>query len=218
MQQRNLTEHVSLSGETELSGKALKVLQAARKVFLAHGFSAATTDMIQREAGVSKSTVYAHFTNKEALFTAVIKSECTAFTRALHNIRFQPGRLKETLGILARTYLDVVLSPSGLALYRVAIAESARFPALAHTFYRAGPQVSARLVADLLAGASQSGEVNFGDTSLEAAACMFVNLVRSELQLQYLTYPDSPPSAAQIDTWVTNVVTLFMRAYGGGDK
>ena len=162
MQQRNLTEHVSLSGETELSGKALKVLQAARKVFLTHGFSAATTDMIQREAGVSKSTVYAHFTNKEALFTAVIKSECTAFTRALHNIRFQPGRLKETLGILARTYLDVVLSPSGLALYRVAIAESARFPALAHTFYLAGPQVSARLVADLLAGASQSGEVNFG--------------------------------------------------------
>ena len=52
MQQRNLTEHVSLSGETELSGKALKVLQAARKVFLTHGFSAATTDMIQREAGV----------------------------------------------------------------------------------------------------------------------------------------------------------------------
>lgn len=41
----------------ELNTKALTVLRAARNVFLTHGFSA-TTDMIQREAGVSKSTVY----------------------------------------------------------------------------------------------------------------------------------------------------------------
>src|SRR3546814_6513872 len=44
----------------DLNAKALTVLRAARNVFLTHGFSAATTDMIQREAGVSKSTVYAH--------------------------------------------------------------------------------------------------------------------------------------------------------------
>src|SRR3546814_15157410 len=35
----------------ELNTKALTVLRAARNVFLTHGFSA-TTDMIQREAGV----------------------------------------------------------------------------------------------------------------------------------------------------------------------
>jgi AcrR family transcriptional regulator len=40
-------------------------------VFLANGFSAATTDMIQQAAGVSKSTVYSHYPNKEALFAAV---------------------------------------------------------------------------------------------------------------------------------------------------
>src|SRR3546814_1070545 len=49
----------------ELNAKALTVLRAARNIFLTHGFSAATTDMIQREAGVSKSTVYAHYANKE---------------------------------------------------------------------------------------------------------------------------------------------------------
>ncbi|MEI8618048.1 TetR/AcrR family transcriptional regulator [Pseudoalteromonas sp. B193] len=59
--------------ELELGAKARTVLQAARKIFLTHGFNGATTDMIQREAGVSKSTVYAHFTNKETLFLAVIK-------------------------------------------------------------------------------------------------------------------------------------------------
>ena len=42
-----------------LTEKQLTVLLAASDVFLEHGFSAATTDMIQQRAGVSKATVYA---------------------------------------------------------------------------------------------------------------------------------------------------------------
>ena len=92
--------------------KALTVLRAALNVFLTHGFSAATTDMIQREAGVSKSTVYAHYANK-ALFTAVIEAECAAFTNTVHGIEFRPGKLRETLTMLAKAYLDIVLSLAG---------------------------------------------------------------------------------------------------------
>ena len=76
--------------ELELGAKARTVLHAARKIFLIHGFNGATTDMIQREAGVSKSTVYAHFANKEILFLAVIKSECEIFTASIDNITFKP--------------------------------------------------------------------------------------------------------------------------------
>jgi AcrR family transcriptional regulator len=43
----------------ERSGKEAVVLKAAAPVFLTHGFSAAISDMIQREAGVSKATMYA---------------------------------------------------------------------------------------------------------------------------------------------------------------
>src|SRR3546814_13226883 len=64
---------------------------------------------------VSKSTVYAHYANKEALFTAVIEAECAAFTKTVHGIEFHPGKLRETLTLLAKAYLDIVLSPSGLA-------------------------------------------------------------------------------------------------------
>src|SRR3546814_11745036 len=82
--------------------------------------------MIQREAGVSKSTVYAHYANKEALFTAVIEAECAPFTNTVHGIEFRPGKLRETLTMLAKAYLDIVLSPGGLALFRVVIAEGDR--------------------------------------------------------------------------------------------
>src|SRR3546814_9810578 len=61
MRRTNQVMTTSPPSSGELNAKALTVLRAARTVFLTHGFSAATTDMIQREAGVSKSTVYAHY-------------------------------------------------------------------------------------------------------------------------------------------------------------
>ena len=102
--------------ELELGAKARTVLHAARKIFLIHGFNGATTDMIQREAGVSKSTVYAHFANKEILFLAVIKSECEIFTASIDNITFKPGNLTENLRRLGHAYLQIALSETAMAL------------------------------------------------------------------------------------------------------
>ena len=207
-------ESAPLPGGEEPSFKARTVLRAARDVFLTHGFSAATTDMIQREAGVSKSTVYAHYATKEALFDAVIEDECAALMQSMRGIKIQPGKLKENLTALARAYLDIVLSPRGLSLFRVVIAEAPRFPKLARTFYLAGPQVIANMVADCLGAAVAAGEADLSDLGRDAAARLFTNLVRGESQLQCLTHPDAIPSAAQIDQWTGEAVTTFMRAYG----
>lgn len=201
-------------GNAELSAKARTVLEAARDVFLTHGFSAATTDMIQREAGVSKSTVYAHYPNKEALFVAVIEAECAVFAATLRGMEPRPGRLREVLTALAGAYLDIVLSPTGLALFRVVVAEAPRFPDLARTFYLAGPQVIANVVADHLAVAMASDEVDLAEVGREAAANLFINLVRAGPQLQCLTHPGASPSAAQMDQWTNEAVSTFMRAYG----
>jgi hypothetical protein len=57
--------------------------------------------------------------------------------------------------MLARAYLDIVLSPGGLAVFRVVIAEGPRFPKLARTFYLAGPQVMTTMVSEQLANERQ---------------------------------------------------------------
>lgn len=203
-----------LPAEGEPGAKAYTVLRAARKIFLTHGFGSATTDMIQREAAVSKSTVYAHYANKEALFFAVVEAECRAFAETVRAIKFCPGQLKETLTALARAYLEIVLSPSGLALHRIIVSEGPRFPALAKTFYLAGPSVITAMVADYFANAAASSEVDLGDLEYDEAARVFMNMVRSEPQLFSLTHPDAPPGKAQIERWVVVVVQTFMRAYG----
>lgn len=208
------TQPASPLHSNELNAKALTVLRAARNVFLSHGFSAATTDMIQREAGVSKSTVYAYYANKEALFTAVIEAECTALTDTVNGIEFRPGKLRETLTMLAQAYLNIVLSPSGLALFRVVVAEAQRFPRLARAFYLAGPQVMTATVAEQLAHAAESGEVDLSEIGRDTAASLFINLVRGEPQFQCLTHPEATPSSAQIDQWAHAAVVTFMLAYG----
>jgi AcrR family transcriptional regulator len=196
-------------------------MAAARSVFLSHGFSAATTDMIQQAAGVSKATVYSHYPTKEALFIAVIDAECERFIASVRALRFESTRLGDVLMALAQAYLAIVLSPSALDLFRVTVAEAPRFPELARKFYLAGPQPLYEIVAAHLDEAAGRGEMDFSAVGRDVAASLFVNLVRGELQLQCLTHPGSVPSAAQRDLWARAAVTTFVRAYGrraGGNE
>src|SRR3546814_16376561 len=80
---------------------------------------------------------------------------------------------------------------------------------LARTFYLAGPQVMTAMVAEQLANAAASGEVDLGEIGRETAASLFNNLVRGEPQLQCLTHPDAAPSSAQIDQWANAAVVTF---------
>lgn len=196
--------------------KAVAILQAARTVFLEHGFSAATTDMIQQQAGVSKSTVYAHFSTKEKLFIAVVEAECESFLSRIQSIEFQPKGLEALLYKLAHTYLEIVLSPVALAQYRVLVGEAPKFPELAHRFYQAGPRSMIQRATELLSRAAHAGELDFGGLSAETAAIAFANLVRSELQQHYLLHPEARPSRAQIEQWADTCVTIFLRAFAAG--
>jgi AcrR family transcriptional regulator len=198
----------------EQNDKKLSVLEAAAKVFLAHGFSAATTDMIQREAGVSKATMYACFPSKEAMFVAVIERKCTAMAEAIRGSRAVPGDIARMLTEIGGSYLDFILSPTALALYRVVVAEAPRFPELGPRFYRAGPGVVIPIVAERLDEAARSGEIDVQSVGVGTAAELFLGMVRAEGHLECLTHPDARPSAVQMERWVQTAVTVFLRAFG----
>jgi TetR/AcrR family transcriptional regulator, mexJK operon transcriptional repressor len=203
----------SPAGAGAPSEKARVVLAGARSVFLANGFSAATTDMIQQAAGVSKSTVYSHYPNKEALFVAVVEAECELFLKTIPKPEFKGKSFADILSAMAQAYLEVVLSRDGLALYRAIVSEAPRFPELGRRFYLAGPGAMNNIVADTLEAAASKGEVDLGGMGLDSAAALFVNMVRGEAQIQCLMHPDSKASPAQRDRWAKDAVTAFLRAF-----
>ena len=50
----------------------IRLLDAARKVFAAHGYDAASVAQIAQEAGIAKGALYVHFDNKEALLRTIL--------------------------------------------------------------------------------------------------------------------------------------------------
>jgi len=169
--------------------------------------------MIQQAAGVSKSTVYSHYPNKEALFMAVVEAECEQFLKTVRKPEFQGERLEDILTTMAQAYLGIVLSRDGLALYRMIAAEAPRLPELGRRFYLAGPATINNIVAETLEAAASKGELDLGSIGFDSAASLFVNMVRGEAQMQCLMHPESPPSAAQRDRWSKDAVTVFLRAF-----
>jgi AcrR family transcriptional regulator len=62
-----------MSPETPDSGAALRVLDAAERLFYARGVQAVGVDMIVAEAGVGVKTLYAHFGSKDRLVEAYLR-------------------------------------------------------------------------------------------------------------------------------------------------
>lgn len=203
------------TASTTLPDRTSAIRDAAAEVFMAHGFSAATTDMIQRQAKVSKATLYGVFPTKDAMFAAVVDEQCSRMAQAMAGIAQQrPGQLRAQLLALGQGYLRFLLSPGGLALYRVVVAAAPRFPALARHFYVSGPQLAIDLVRDLLDQATARGELRTERAGLDAAALLFLGMLRGNGQLECLTHPDTTPSLAQTERWAELAVDSFLQAFG----
>ena len=189
--------------------RALAVLEAAAAVFLAHGFSAVTTD-IRRIQGhdvrlLSQQESDVHCSNRARM---------RGDDRIVPTMQIVAGGIATALADLGMSYLRLVLSPSAMALFRVVVAEAPRFPDVGRRFYLTGPKVVNEKIAACLTEAAQAGEVNIQSIGAGAAASLFISMVRGEAQLECLPHPAAKPSAAQMDIWVQNAVTTFLGAYG----
>src|SRR3954454_14424588 len=165
-------------------GKAEAVLVAAERAFLAAGFGAVTMDAIAREAGVSKATVYAHYSSKEALFGAVVARLSERRFHGLSVEALDPIDVEASLMTIATLFLDLVLSPEAIALNRIIIAEVTRFPALGEVFWAAGPERTRVQIEAFFRRAVAKGSLAIPDPRL--AAEQFVALARGEIHLRSL--------------------------------
>ena len=125
------------SVERDLSPeKTEAILRGAMQEFLEHGYAGARIDKIVAAAGVSKATVYRHFADKEALFTALIE-------RMAEKVNFfqqqdVPSCQEEPVVFLkcyaTKMLNHVAQNPQELAFFRIIIGESGRFPELGRAF------------------------------------------------------------------------------------
>ena len=201
----------TLRKEAPLNSKAESILTGAKRAFLAAGFGAVSMDTIAREAGVSKATVYAHFAGKEELFGAVIERECERYFAQFSEGELDPRDVRASLTVLGRRFLELLLSPDGIALYRIILGEVTRFPGLGEVFWSAGPERQRLQIEAYLKSAIAKGTLALGDTRL--AAEQFVSLVRSDIHVRHLLRLEANADQRGISATVEAAVATFMRGF-----
>lgn len=201
------------------SPKRVQMLAAARALFMAQGYGAVSMDAVARAAGVSKATLYAHFSSKDQLFATIIGDACR------HNIvaeGFTPAseiaswdQLRAALIRYGQRMLGFFLEPDSLAIYRIVMAESARFPELGQAFYDNGPMRVRSALGSWLTAQAQAGWLVLSDPI--TAAEHFVSLVRGGLYMRAsLNLPFDPDRPGR-EEMIVAAVDMFIHAYRRGE-
>jgi AcrR family transcriptional regulator len=109
--------------------KRTKILNAAAGCFLRLGYAETSVDEIVTHSGVVKQTVYNYFTNKDALFKAVVEHLLVDTGLELHNDWYELSS-GEFFIRMARAQLKMLQSPTYIDFLRLLVKESRRFPEL----------------------------------------------------------------------------------------
>lgn len=184
------------------------ILDAARRLFLEHGYAATSMDVVAQLAGVSKATVYARFESKDQLFAAMIEREGHQQLVALEVDPNIP--IEAVLHTFGKDAAALLLSPSNVAMSRIVASEATRSPEIGRLFYANGPAKLIARLAEFLGAAMQQGQLRSAPPEL--AATQFLAVIVSDLQLR-LTMGIEPPTTRKRNVIVAAGVEVFLRGY-----
>jgi TetR/AcrR family transcriptional repressor of mexJK operon len=190
-----------------------RILEVATELFLDLGYGATSIEQIVTRARISKRTYYHRFPDKAALFAAVVRRIIDRLRPPNAAGMFVGGSLDEILTRLAKAILRAALNPQALALHRVILAESGRFPELAAIVAdrSAGREAIERI------GALLQRDVSTRGLSLDTshfAATQFLQMVIASPQRRALGM-GVPMTAAELDVWARQTITLFLSGCRG---
>lgn len=184
------------------------ILKAAAEVFFEHGYEGASIEAVIERVGGSKRAIYSHFGGKKELFAAIVTENSSRALAALSPAEMSGRNIEDTLLAFGRKLLEVVMTPTTLALYRVIVAEGARFPELSQAFFDEGPGRAAARLAAVLDGFQERGEVDIKDTT--RAAEHFIGMLRDDLHLKAVLGLRPPPKPAEIEASVREATNIFL--------
>jgi AcrR family transcriptional regulator len=183
------------------------ILAAAQKVFLERGYANASIDAVVELAGGSKATVYQQFGNKEGLLGALVAEGAEELAHLVHELPLD-GELEESLRTFGRGYLNLIMRPDRLALFRLTIGECGRVPEIGDVFYRTGPQMVAKYMTEFFRSVAAAGRIRTGDP--ERTAHQFIHALRGDLYLQNLLNPTRRPTESELNRHIDFVIDAFL--------
>lgn len=191
--------------------KRQAILDAAKTLFLSHGYANTSMDAVAAEAGVSKLTVYSHFNDKETLFSAAVMAKCEEQLPPLFFELPAGIAVEKVLLNIARGFHQLINSDESVNLHRLIMALGSQDPKLSLIFFEAGPQRMVQGMERLLTQIHDSGALSI-DLPRNAAEHFFC-LIKGAGNFRLLYGCGEPLGKEASESHVREVVGLFMRAY-----
>lgn len=187
------------------------ILDVAERSFLEHGYSCTTMTAIAGELGGSKGTLWSYFPSKDELFGAVLDRATEEFRAGLASTLTVGEMPEAALGGFCRQFVAKIVAPESIALHRLVVSESGRFPEVARIFWERGPRETQRLLAGFLEAAMDRGLLRRDDPL--RAGRQLIALCMSGCHQRLLIGTQALASPADIEDDAQAALITFLRAY-----
>ncbi len=197
---------------SEYTSKRDAIIRAASELFVYRGYDGASMEAIADAASVSRQTIYNQFESKEALFGAIVDDLVDELLAPLATST-RGSSIRQTLMAFAEHILEMMVRPKLVALHRLALTETGRFPDFGRAIYQAGALRCQETLADYLRDQAREGKLELPDPLV--AAGHFLALTTRETEIKTLFGVESRLSSEEIHQRAKTGVGVFLKAYGG---
>jgi AcrR family transcriptional regulator len=196
--------------ETEVRAR---ILEAAFAAFTEKGYAATSTLEIATRARVSKRELYVLVGNKQEMLVACISARATRLqVPADLPVPHDRETLAHILTSFGTQLVREITDPTVIAVFRLAIAEAANAPEVAHALDSIGREASRAALRQIMAGAQASGLLDGRPAEL---AEQFGGLLWGTLMVSLLLGVVERPNSREVAARARDATAAFLQLHGG---
>ena len=188
------------------------IVDAACELFVELGFQATTMDKVAQRAKISKLSIYRHFENKEALFSAAIAAHCQQFApQAL--IEGVDGSAADQLMAVGTLLLRTLLSPEVRNVEAMIMVDKTNQKSLSKLHYEAGPAYVIAQIEALLRQLHANAVLKVPDPL--GSARLFAALFKGSDLLMIARFDEAKvEDDNEVESYCRSAVAMFIVAHG----
>jgi len=167
---------------------------------------------VARSAGMSTKTLYRLIPNKAALFEAMVTERVDRFASVVRLRACKGGDVEAALTEALIVCAELILDGEVIALQRVILGESDKFPEVAETFYHKAIRRTEDTLAGWLSAQAARGLIEIGDAT--SAAGMLLGMLVFQPMRAVMFGHKAPPDRQEIENRAKTCAALFLKGCG----
>jgi AcrR family transcriptional regulator len=178
-----------------------RIMQISRELYARYGFRKTTLNDIARELGMTKSSIYYYFGNKEEIFNQMISSDIEKWKKELSDFVGRQDSVQEKLAAYITRKMEIVCSISDF--YRSPIEEYHENFSLIEKLRAETDKEEIGIIKEILGEGNRQGVFNVQD--IDMTALNMLNILKG-LEHYYI----GRKKGRNLKKTMENMVSLFL--------